>query len=553
MKLFSKSRGKGKTGGTRSVSVARHLFIRVAFPVAIVFVGSFLILDRHVQAEVRGHIKREAVERDLDAQAARTNAEDRFQRFLAGIGGVAQVATALRTSGTGQDFGDDLYRIPGAGATPAQTFRRIGTSLQPVTDSVPATEARKLVEVGGEYYFLRSYPVAGGQVVTGRIWFRELSVGDDWYLLVRKGTVVRSSGLPDSVALKPGAALTGCANGAPDCRISVDGKPYLLLRSAATVPGQDLDVYLIQPMDLASSPILGTIRNLMIVGAVFSFLGAIGIAIFASRSLSRPLEELTNSCAKAQGAGQFGELQITPSRIAEIDALTLTLQGAVNTIEDGQRRLSQAYFQFMGAIVSLLDARDAYTAGHSHRVSAYSEALARDFGLSKQEVDDIRIGALLHDIGKIGVPDEVLRKHERLTKEEFDLMKQHPTIGRRVLEQIAHFDKYLDAVELHHENLDGTGYPRGLRGEQIPVAARIVKVADVYDALSTDRPYRKAMSREEVHDVLRKGSGSHFDRMLVEIFLTRSVPSFEPRTGLEQLHRAIGVGTQPAKKAVGAG
>src|SRR5262249_44880574 len=155
-----------------------------------------------------------------------------------------------------------------------------------------------------------------------------------------------------------------------------------------------------------------------------------------------------------------------------------------------QHQLTQAYLQFMGAIVAMLDARDNYTAGHSHRVSAYSEALAREYGLPQEKIDEIRVGALLHDIGKIGVPDEILRKHDRLTDEEFSKMKQHPTIGKEILERVGLFEKYLDAVELHHESLDGSGYPRGLKGQQIPLSARIVKVADVYDALSTDRPYR---------------------------------------------------------------
>jgi len=109
-------------------------------------------------------------------------------------------------------------------------------------------------------------------------------------------------------------------------------------------------------------------------------------------------------------------------------------------------------------------------------------------------------------------------------------------------------------VELHHENLDGTGYPRGLRGEQIPISARIVKVADVYDALSTDRPYRKKMSEEEVQGILRDGAGKHFDRLLVEIFLNRSLPSFEGQSGLETLYVAVGdtSSSATAKKAIGA-
>jgi putative nucleotidyltransferase with HDIG domain len=284
-----------------------------------------------------------------------------------------------------------------------------------------------------------------------------------------------------------------------------------------------------------------------------SILGAFGMTLLTGRAIASPLRDITLSCARAEESGQLSDIELPQSRIAEVTALAQTLQGAVRSIEDGQNKLNQAYFQFMGAIVAMLDARDTYTAGHSHRVSAYSEALARDFGLPQEQIDDIRIGALLHDIGKIGVPDEILGKHERLTNEEFDLMKQHPTIGRKVLEQVVQFEKYLDAVELHHENLDGTGYPRGLKGEQIPLSARIVKVADVYDALSTDRPYRKRMAPDKVHEVLLKGSGTHFDRLLVQIFLTRSVPSFDQRPDLARLSQALGEGNSPGKvKAVGA-
>jgi putative nucleotidyltransferase with HDIG domain len=233
------------------------------------------------------------------------------------------------------------------------------------------------------------------------------------------------------------------------------------------------------------------------------------------------------------------EFEVPDSRIAEVDSLARTLAGATRSIEDGKLKLTQAYFQFMGAIVAMLDARDSYTAGHSHRVSAYSELLAKELGLPQQEIDDIRVGALLHDIGKIGVPDDILRKHERLSTEEFALMKQHPSIGKNILERVGHFEKYLDAVELHHENLDGSGYPRGLSGSQIPIAARIVKVADVYDALSTTRPYRKRLAREEVHRILEEGAGTQFDRRLIEIFLGRCVPKIENRQDLLALHNAV--------------
>jgi HD-GYP domain-containing protein (c-di-GMP phosphodiesterase class II) len=132
--------------------------------------------------------------------------------------------------------------------------------------------------------------------------------------------------------------------------------------------------------------------------------------------------------------------------------------------------------------------------------------------------DEIRIGALLHDIGKIGIADSVLQKPGRLNKEEMALIQQHPSIGRRILEGVNGFQPYLSMVELHHENWNGSGYPNGLRGESTPMGARIVHVADAYDAMTSDRPYRRGMSHEKAMRVLRENAGVQFDPGIVSIF-----------------------------------
>src|SRR5439155_16571446 len=157
----------------------------------------------------------------------------------------------------------------------------------------------------------------------------------------------------------------------------------------------------------------------------------------------------------------------------------------------------RAYVEFVGSLASALEARDGYTAGHSGRVSEHACAIAKVLKVSEEEMDIIRLGALLHDIGKIGVADHVLQKPGRLTKQERALIQQHPAIGRRILEGVRGFEPYLSTVELHHENWDGTGYPLGLRGDATPLSARIVHVADAYDAMTTDRPYRQGMNHEQ--------------------------------------------------------
>ncbi len=535
-------------------SLARHMFVRVAFPVAIVFLSSFLLLDQFLQAQLRGHIQEDLKAWDSQTHRANADGAERLRRLLGPLAEATGSAKGLRFPASGELernvsrlaalLDEDVVSIAAPDKSSLITLRRKGSEWQRAGQAAPIPEKRMLEEIDGQYYFLMAYPIvnegkAAGWVVAGRHWLREMPLGEGWYVLSRNGKVVQASGTESATRFSPGAHLAGCVS--QFCEVDMQGQRYLLMRSEAAASNSDVTIHMVKSFDLLATPLLGMTRSIMLGGALLSLFGALGLALFTGRAVSRPLRSLTEYCARAEESGQLSDVDIPPSRIEEIQRLGQTLQAAVRSVEQGQNQLTQAYFQFMGAIVAMLDARDPYTAGHSHRVSAYSEALARDAGLPPNQVDDIRIGALLHDIGKIGVPDEVLHKHERLTKAEFDLMKQHPTIGKKVLEQVIQFERYLDPVELHHENLDGTGYPRGLKGDQIPMSARIVKVADVYDALSTDRPYRKGMPPEKVHEILREGAGSHFDRLLVEIFLTRSVPSFsDQKHGLAHLQRAVG-------------
>jgi HD-GYP domain-containing protein (c-di-GMP phosphodiesterase class II) len=165
-----------------------------------------------------------------------------------------------------------------------------------------------------------------------------------------------------------------------------------------------------------------------------------------------------------------------------------------------------------------LDARDPYTAGHSNRIRDYATALATAMQLPPGEIEVIRVGAQLHDIGKIGIPDAVLQKPGYLTPEEYELVKLHPQIGKRILERVAQFKKYLPIVELHHEDQDGRGYPYGLKGHEVPLAVRIVHVADVFDAITTDRSYCQAMSARRAHEILELCSGTQFDPEVVRVF-----------------------------------
>ena len=170
-------------------------------------------------------------------------------------------------------------------------------------------------------------------------------------------------------------------------------------------------------------------------------------------------------------------------------------------------------------LVSLVDLRDSYTGGHSTRVADYSRRMALELQLSDRDTETVIMAASLHDIGKIGVPEAVLRKPGKLTEEEFEAIKKHPEFGWMVLRGVEGFEEISLLLLHHHERLDGRGYPGGLRGEEIPFGARIITVADSFDAMTTNRPYRKAGSTEAAAKELLRCAGTQFDPVVVEAFM----------------------------------
>ncbi len=179
----------------------------------------------------------------------------------------------------------------------------------------------------------------------------------------------------------------------------------------------------------------------------------------------------------------------------------------------------ELFLNTIKALVAAIDAKDPYTEGHSQRVSDFSVAVAEQLNLSPEVRHCIRIGALLHDIGKIGVPDSILSKPERLSPEEYAEVKKHPTIGAQIIKEVRLLQDELPALSQHHERMDGNGYPLGIKGDQISPIARIVAVADVFDAVTSKRPYRDAMDVETALEILREEAGDHLDEQYVDAFL----------------------------------
>jgi putative nucleotidyltransferase with HDIG domain len=207
------------------------------------------------------------------------------------------------------------------------------------------------------------------------------------------------------------------------------------------------------------------------------------------------------------------------SAFADQAAVAIDNAQLIESLEASNEELQMAYQLTLEGWVRALDLRDKETEGHTQRVTILTERLARMLGMIGDDLIHITRGALLHDIGKMAIPDSILLKPGELTEEERALIKRHPVYAYEMLSPIEFLRPALDIPYCHHEKWDGTGYPRGLKGEEIPFAARIFPVVDVYDALVSNRPYRKGLPIEEVKDIIKNDSGTHFDPRVVDVFL----------------------------------
>lgn len=183
-------------------------------------------------------------------------------------------------------------------------------------------------------------------------------------------------------------------------------------------------------------------------------------------------------------------------------------------------KLERMSMQIVKTLSGAIDAKDTYTNGHSTRVAEYSKEIAKRAGLSEEMQNDIYMMGLLHDVGKIGIPDAIINKPARLTDEEYSIIQNHPVMGAKILKNITEFPKMCTGARWHHERYDGKGYPDGISGEDIPLEARIIAVADAYDAMSSRRSYRDVLPQAQVRNEVEKGKGTQFDPIFAEIMLS---------------------------------
>lgn len=240
------------------------------------------------------------------------------------------------------------------------------------------------------------------------------------------------------------------------------------------------------------------------------------------KDLAPPLEtirrlDIQGYCEKSDKFDQL--LLLIESGIKSIGQMN-EIKRINNELSNTYDKLEHAYLESIEVLRYTVEAKDPYTRGHSDRVSEYSVLIGKKLNLSEEELKVLRIGGLFHDIGKIGIPDSILLKEAKLTDDEYSQIKNHPTIGAHILQNATIFKDILPIVKHHHEKYDGNGYPSRLKGEEIPLFARIAAIADTFDAMTSKRTYRDALSLDIVKAEIERCSGTQFDPELAKVFLS---------------------------------
>jgi len=553
-------------------------FVPVALLLTIGFWATRLTVSKAIREALRAAVRNN----QLAVTQERAKMEARMDRILRGVGvnptlavGVERLLKEKRdplaarrlVEGqlimTSESLGVDALTVFDVDGIPRAGVMRSHGRVAPLDPGSLDLTRTGLFTKEGQVYEVSSVSIRRGTELLG-----SLAVGDRFDLgafaiplvLTLNGGVVQS--YAKGVAPREIETALAVCDSEKECEVRLHGQSYLsvplLSGSLEHAVAQGYSLRTLQSVDEGGAPVQAALRNLFSLAAIAVIVGALLLSALSSRSVVRPISKLVEHLRASEQTGALPEFRSAKARIKEIRDLAEGFNHAAASIRDGRDKLVRAYVEFTGSLASALDARDRYTAGHSRRVSEYACAIGRVMNLPPRDLEVIRIGALLHDIGKIGISDSILLKPGKLAPEELARLREHPVIGRRILEGVQGFQNYLDIVELHHENWDGSGYPHGLCGEQTPLSARVVKVADIYDAMTTDRPYRRGMTHEEVLKAFRDWTGSQLDPGVMAAF--ESIPpgalsagyreSLQPAAAedsLQSLNRAVG-NEQPPKR-----
>jgi HD-GYP domain-containing protein (c-di-GMP phosphodiesterase class II) len=271
-------------------------------------------------------------------------------------------------------------------------------------------------------------------------------------------------------------------------------------------------------------------RNSMLVVGLASLL-ALGLGVWLSGEITSPIRTLRDAALQLARGDFKTRVNVDSRNEVGVLADTFNIMGekierAVAEISEAANTNRELFIGTIRMLANAIDAKDPYTRGHSERVAYYTTLVAKQLGMSDAEIENVHLAGLVHDVGKIGIEDRILRKPSALTDDEYEIMKQHPTKGAQILEAVPKLKALAGPGLMHHENVDGSGYPDGLKGDEIPLLGRMVSVADAFDAMTTDRPYSKAMTFDAAVARLQFLSGKKFDPECVEA-MARAVASGE--------------------------
>jgi len=531
-------------------------FLICFIPFALLLTLGFWMIQRFVQTTVRDGLRTSLRENQLSIAAVHSKSDLQNNRFLRVVGENAalkdgiQLLVANRGSEAarrtvedqlrelGEHMGFDFMLVSAPNGKPlAGVVRKAEAGsdgsgqLVPVKTALLEPTRKGILLIDGRPLQIVSVPVDQNEENIGA-----LSVGEYFdfsefttpAVLLHNGKAIESN-IPNVPLAEIDAALRGCAAGA-ECDVPLQGANWISLPMPSDSVGEGYLLRSLENLDSAIAPVQSILHNLFLAVGLGSVLVALLCSLASSRSIVEPIAAVVSHLRSTTHTGVLPEFESDLSSILEIRELIENYNRAAISVRVARETLQSAYVEFVGSLANALDARDNYTAGHSRRVSELSCATAAAMGLDRDLVERIRIGALLHDIGKIGLADSVLQKPGRLTDEEFALVKEHPVIGRRILEGVQGLAPYVAAVELHHENWDGTGYPKGQSGRQTPVDARIIHVSDAYDAMTTNRSYRRGLTHERAIAILHEYAGIQFDPLVVDIFtqLPRDIVATKP-------------------------
>lgn len=520
-------------------SFAARVFLTTFLPVALLLCFSFAAVRWLVQDRVKEDLRASLRNSHDFVSRARANHDLQNNKLLAVVaenpslkagmdlmrqqGGTSRADVARTTldaqlSDLLETTGFDLALTTDAAGRLAAGVVRLGGSVSPV--NLERVDARAgLTEVDGRTFHLAAIPVDLAEEQLGDLYLGRTFDFAEFVMpavLLKDGHVARSNIGQSTTDIE--RALAKCAP-ASDCEFRLGFETFLSIPIERVQLGNGYVLRSLQSVDAAAKGLSEVLERVFLATGAITLVTLVMVATMASRSVVKPVTAFVSKLQESECTGVLLPLEISTG-VREMEDLTQAFNRASDSVWRAHARLTRAHTEFIRTITNALDARDVYTAGHSFRVSEYSCAIASALGMQADEIALLRVGALVHDVGKIGVPDHILRKAGPLLPEEYTVIMRHPVIGRKILEDVEGFQPYLDIVELHHENHDGSGYPRGLSRDEIPLEARIVHVADAYDAMTSDRPYRKGMSHEDAVRQIRNYSGTQFDPNVAAAFLS---------------------------------